>query len=146
MTTVRDKFEITSVEIINDVAFDWSLERGGQQLLSQLGRPVIKPGASLAEVIGGFGDFIRCKKLVTGCGYQREGDRLRCEFQSCAFANVAELVTGEGGTCPCPLMQLFTELLQEHGWVAEIVSHSVEDGSRLKCVFHLTLGPESSRQ
>ncbi len=81
MATVRDKFEITSVEIINDVDFDWSLERDIQKLLAQLGRPVIEPGASLIEVIGGFGDFIRRKRLVTGCGYQRGGNRLRCEFQ-----------------------------------------------------------------
>ena len=141
MATARDKPEITSVKAINDVAFDGSLERDIQQLLVQLGQPVIEPGASLVEVICGFGDFIRRKRLVTGCGYQREGNRLRCEFQSCAFAPVAELVTSEGGTCPCPLMQLFTELLRQHGWVAEVVSHSVEDGSRVKCVFHLTLEP-----
>ena len=141
MATVRDKLEITSVKIINDVAFDWSLERDIQQLLVQLGRPVIEPGASLIEVIAGFGDFIRRKRLVTGCGYQREGNRLRCEFQSCAFAPVAELVTGEGGTCPCPLMQLFTELLQQHGTEAEVLGHSIEDGSKVKCVFHLALEP-----
>ena len=141
MATVRDKFEITSVEAINDVDFDLSLGRDIQQLLAQLGRPVIEPGASLIEVIAGFGDFIRRKRLVTGCGYQRDGNRLCCEFQSCAFAPVAELVTGEGGTCPCPLMQLFTELLRQHGRGAEVLSHSVEDGSKVKCVFHLALEP-----
>ncbi len=139
MTTVRDEVEVTSAKIIGDVAFDWSLEREARQLLSQLGRPVIKPEAGLMEVIGGFGDFIRRKKLVAGCGYRREGDQLHCEFQSCAFAPVAELVTGDGGTCPCPLVQLLTELLRERGWVTEVFSHSVEDGSRVRCVFHLTL-------
>ena len=141
MATVRDKLEATSVEIINDVAFDWSLERDIQQFLVQLGQPVIEPEASLVEVIGGFGDFIRHRRLVTGCGYQREGHRLRCEFQSCVFAPVAELVTGEGGTCPCPLMQLFTELLRQHGTEAEVLGHSIEDGSKVKCVFHLALEP-----
>jgi hypothetical protein len=141
VATVRDKFEITSVEVINDVDFYLSLERDIQQLLAQLGRPMIEPGASLVEVIGGFGDFIRRKRLVTGCGYQRDGNRLRCEFQSCAFAPVAELVTGDGGTCPCPLMQLFTELLRQHGWGVEVLGHLIEDGYRLKCVFHLALKP-----
>jgi len=140
VATARDQFEITP-KVINDVDFDLSLEGDIEQLLAQLGRPVIEPGASLIEVIAGFGDFIRRKRLVTGCGYQRSGNLLRCEFQSCAFAPVAELVTSQGGTCPCPLVQLFTELLQQHGWGAQVLGHSVEDGYRLKCVFHLALEP-----
>jgi hypothetical protein len=51
VATVQDEFEITSVEVINDVALDWSLERDIQQLLLQLGQPVIKPEAGLVEVI-----------------------------------------------------------------------------------------------
>jgi hypothetical protein len=39
------------------------------------------------------------------------------------------------------LMQLFTELLRQHGWGAQVLGHSVEDGYRLKCVFHLALEP-----
>lgn len=101
----------------------------GRNLADGVGLPSPELLGSQAEVIGAFGDWVRARGLVEGCGFSRSGDALTCEFRACACLDAVDRVRASrpGAAPPCLLAGLMAALLHARGIRASMVAYRRTD-------------------
>lgn len=102
---------------------------GGRALADAAGLPSPELMGSQTEVLGAFGDWVRARGLVEGCGFSRSGDTLTCTFRACVCLDVADrLGAGQPDAAPpCVLVGLLAALFHARGVRAEVVSYRRTD-------------------
>ncbi len=115
----------------------------GRMLADVLGLPSPELKATLSETVGAFGDWLRHREIVQGCGFSAAGTTLTCRFEDCAFFPAARgLVSGpEDSDCPCVLMALLGALLRARGTAVDVESCRVTEK---ECVWMLDVKREDA--
>lgn len=111
----------------------------GRRLADAAGLPSPELMASQGEVVGAFGDWLRARGLVEGCGFSRAGDVLTCTFRACACLAAVDRLRAERPDVapPCVVVGLLAALLQAKGIHAKVLSFRRADGG---CEWQLELG------
>lgn len=111
----------------------------GRSLADAAGLPSPELMGSQAEVLGAFGDWVRARGFVEGCGFSRSGSALTCAFRACVCLDVVDrLRAGRPDAAPpCVLVGLLMALLQARGIRAEVASYRRTDEG---CEWRFELG------
>ncbi|MGB9594048.1 MAG: hypothetical protein ACPL7R_07915, partial [Anaerolineae bacterium] len=101
----------------------------GRNLADGVGLPSPELMVSQAEVVGAFGDWLRARGLVEGCGFYRADDGLTCTFRACACLDMVDRLRAiqPDAHPPCVVVGLLAALLHAWGVRAEVVSHRRTD-------------------
>lgn len=111
----------------------------GRRLADAAGLPSPELMASQGEVVGAFGDWLRARGLVEGCGFSRAGNGLTCTFRACACLDAVDglRATHPEADPPCVVVGLLAALLRAKGFHARVMSfRRADDG----CEWQLDLG------
>lgn len=111
----------------------------GRSLADAVGLPSPELMASQAEVVGAFGDWLRARGLVEGCGFSRSGDALTCVFRGCICLHTTGLLRESRADAvpPCVLVGLLVALLRARGVHATVAAFRMTDEG---CEWQLDLG------
>lgn len=97
----------------------------GRSLADAAGLPSPELMGSQPEVIGAFGDWVRARGFVEGCGFSRSGDALTCTFRACTCLDMVDRLRTKRPDAmpPCVLVGLLAALFHARGVRAEVVSY-----------------------
>ncbi len=111
----------------------------GRSLADAVGLPSPELMASQTEVVGAFGDWLRARGLVEGCGFSRSGDALTCAFRGCVCLHTVSLLRESRADAvpPCVLVGLLVALLRARGVHAAVAAFRMTDDG---CEWQLDLG------
>jgi len=111
----------------------------GRDLADGVGLPSPELLGGVGEILGAFGDWLRVRGLVDGCGFSRAGPVLACEFRACVCLNAADRLRAgrPDAEPPCVLVGALRALLRARGFHAEVASYRRTDEG---CEWRLDMG------
>ncbi|MDH7488900.1 MAG: hypothetical protein QHH80_05280 [Anaerolineae bacterium] len=101
----------------------------GRNLADGVGLPSPELLGGVGEILGAFGDWLRARGLVEGCGFSRADHVLACEFRACVCLDAVDRLRAgrPDAEPPCVLVGALVALLRARGVRAAVVSYRRTD-------------------